>query len=179
MSRIQRITSAVTGIVLLLVSAGMIYLGREGFYLVLALLTISLTAAGLRQLYYYLTMARHMVGGWKILFQSVVILDLGMITLTLSTADIHPRYIMLYLIGVNLFNAAVDILKALEARRLDAPAWEFTLSAGGLELFLAVLGLFFLDSLRLVTILYCIGLVYTGIFKLVRAFRRSETVYIQ
>ena len=143
MSRIQRITSAVTGIVLLLVSAGMIYLGKEGFYLVLALLTISLTAAGLRQLYYYLTMARHMVGGWKILFQGVVILDLGMITLTLSTADIHPRYIMLYLIGVNLFNAAVDILKALEARRLDAPAWEFTLSAGGLELFLAVLGLFF------------------------------------
>ncbi len=179
MSRIQRITSALTGIALLLVSAAMIYLGKEGYYLVLALLTISLVLGGIRQLYYYFTMARHMVGGWRTLFQGVVILDLGMITLTLSTADIHPRYIMLYLIGVNLFNAAVDILRSLEARRLDAPIWEVTLAGGCLELFLAASGLFFLDSLRLVTLLYCIGLVYTGIMKLVRGFRRMDTVYIQ
>ena len=48
---------------------------ENGFIMIAAILAISMITIGVRYLYYYATMARHMVGGKAILFLGVIILD--------------------------------------------------------------------------------------------------------
>ena len=169
MTKLQKINSAITGSLMLLMSAFMLIYPSEGILTVIVLLTLSLALGGIRRIVYYITLARYMVGGWRILFQGVIVLDIGIFTMTFAKVD--TRYVMLYLIAVNLFNAAVDILKSLESRRISAPSWTWKLMAGLLELVLALLGIFFLNSIRLATLLYCLGLIYSGVVRVISAFQ--------
>lgn len=174
MSRIQRITGALKGFFFLAASTFVLLMRRDGFYVVLFLISLSLVLAGIRYLSYFISMARYMTGGWRILLQGFIALDMGLFSLSISS--IHPRYIMLYLIGVNLFNALVDILRALESKKMEAPGWKLSVAAGAFEIFLSVMGVFFLDSLWLASLLYCVGLIYSGLYCVARAFSRTDVI---
>lgn len=174
MNSLQRINRALTGVLMLLMSACMLIFPYVGAFIVIAILTVSLVLSGCRRIFYYATLARNMVGGWRILFQGVIILDIGIFTMSFNS--VNTKYIMLYLIAVNFFNAAVDILKAFEAKRVEAPSWRWKLMAGLLEAVLAAVGLLFLNSVRVLMLLYCVGLIYSGIVKLISAFQRNEDI---
>ena len=177
MSGFQKIRSITTAIVML---AAAIYLFIEpegGYVLVITLLGLTFLGYGLGTLIYFVTMARHMVGGKMILLQGVLILDFAMFTGTLSGV---PRfYAMLYLIGAHAFTGVVEVLRAIEAKSTVEGSWVPKLLHGVINILLALLCVIFsADSGTAVTI-FSISLIYSALMQMISAFRRTAFVLIE
>lgn len=152
----------------------------RGYLVFTAVLGISLLIGGIRTLIYYFTMARHMVGGKTILYKAVILLDLGVFAMSLT--ELPRAYVILYMIGAHVFSGVVDILHALEGRRMEDPKWkrQALFAAGNLvvALLAGMAGLVFHSS-DLVVYIYCVCLIYTAVTRIAMAFKRTAIVYIQ
>ena len=137
--------------------------------MILALiLSVSLTLYGLRVLLYYFSMARHMVGGKRILYQGLIIFDLGIFTLTV--VDNPKIYIILYLLGIHAF-----------AGRFEGP-WRMDMASGVVNVSIAILAVvcgFFLNNMQDIVYIYASGLFYSAVLKIVNALRKTSIIYIQ
>ena len=179
MSKLQRVRNVLAALLMILCSLLLIAYPVEGYQIVALILSLSLLLAGGRALLYYFTMARHMVGGRSILYQGIIILDLG--ALTYSVSDVPRVYLIFYLLGFHAFTGIISLLRALELRKLAVPMWRFTMGYGIARMVIAALavicGLAF-QSPRIVVDIYCFGLVYAACVRLSAAFRRTAVVYI-
>ena len=179
MSKLQRTISFIAGLFFLACGIIMLASPNSGYYIVALILSISLLYFGVRMLIYYLTMARYMVGGKLILFLSLIVLDFGLFTVTLS--DVPPMYIVLYLLAVHAFGGLVDILRGREARRYDSPEWKKHMIFGIVNIAIAFVALgygIFSNSPDVVVVIYGLGLIYSAFGRIVAAFSRTEIVYI-
>lgn len=176
MTASKRILRFFIGIMMLLCSAGMMLFPKVGYAFVILFLDISLLLYGLRLLVYYFTMARFMVGGIATFYKSIIVIDFGLFVFGLE--QMPQKYAMLYLIACLAFSGAVDILRSVEARRLSAP-WRLHISYGFLKVGTALACLFFLNSVNVVTFLYCIGLIHSAVFSFITAFRKTAIVYVE
>ena len=111
------------------------------------------------------------------LYLAVVVLDLGMFTMMLT--NIPKMYIALYLVVVYAFSGAIDILRALEAKKYQAPSWRLSLISGIISVVIAILCIVFIGSTNMIVYLYSAGLIYSAIVRIVTAFRKTAIVYIQ
>ena len=178
MGKIGRIRNVLIGILMILLSLVMLVLEPEvGFLIAAVILSVALLVTGIRLLFYYFTMARHMVGGKIQLYVGLIVLDFGIFTMTLT--HVPHIYLILYMLGAHAFGGVINILRALEARRNAASSWKLKFSQGVVNLLVAVLCLFSLGSTRLLVILYCMGLLYSAIVRIISAFRKTAIVYIQ
>ena len=100
----------------------------DAYVFVIAVLTLGLLIRGLKDIIFYFTMARHMVGGKMILFQGVIVLDFALLTGSLS--DVPKIYILLYLVVIHAFSGVVEILRAMEARRTVSGPWKMKFTHG-------------------------------------------------
>ena len=66
----------------IVISIFMMSLPERGYQLAALIISVSFTISGLRTLIYYFTMSRFMVGGKRILFRGLILLDLGLFTST-------------------------------------------------------------------------------------------------
>ncbi len=176
MQRARRILAAV----FMIVCAGLVfYMGGEGFRLVALFMSLSLILYAARTLAYYFFMARRMVDGKWILFKGVILLDCGV--LSLSIADEAAYIVILYIIAVCAFTGVVTILRALEAVRYRSRAWRLTMAEGLLNIGFAAASVvcgFGMRNLKIVCWIYASGLVYSAILKMISVFRRTAIVYI-
>ena len=85
MNSIQRIRKFLSGLGMLLGSVILITAPEDGYYIVAFLLSVSLLLSGIKSLVYYITMARHMVGGRIVLCKSLILIDLALFTMTAIT----------------------------------------------------------------------------------------------
>lgn len=177
MSGGQRIKNLLIGILIILGAVILIAFPEEGIIITASILSLSLFVYGIKTLIYYITMTRHMVGGRIMLYLAVVVLDLGMFTMMLT--NIPKMYIALYLVVVYAFSGAIDILRALEAKKYQAPSWRFSLTSGIISVVIAILCIVFIGSTNMIVYLYSAGLIYSAIARIVTAFRKTAIVYIQ
>ena len=177
MSGGQRIKNVLIGILIILGAVILIAFPEEGIIITASILSLSLFIYGIKTLIYYITMTRHMVGGRIMLYLAVVVLDLGMFTMMLT--NIPKMYIALYLVVVYAFSGAIDILRALEAKKYQAPSWRFSLISGIISVVIAILCIVFIGSTNMIVYLYSAGLIYSAIARIVTAFRKTAIVYIQ
>lgn len=180
MGKLKRFGWILWGLLTLLFSVLLILYPNEGYIIAVAILGLTATISGIRQLFYYFTMARHMVGGKSVLFTGIILMDLGVFTSTLT--DVPKIYLSLYLLGLYAFSGGIDIMRALEARRFESPSWRFSLVSGIINIVLAVLALIagvFLRSQNLLVYIFCLGMIYSSCARIVTAFRKTAVVYIQ
>ena len=177
MSGGQRIKNVLIGILIILGAVILIAFPEEGIIITASILSLSLFVYGIKTLIYYITMTRHMVGGRIMLYLAVVVLDLGMFTMMLT--NIPKMYIALYLVVVYAFSGAIDIMRALEARKYQAPSWRFSLISGIINVVIAILCIVFIGSTNMIVYLYSAGLIYSAIVRIITAFRKTAIVYIQ
>ena len=114
------------------------------------------------------------------LFIGIIALDAGMLSLSLQ--DSPREFMIFYLLGTFAFSGLVDVLRARESRRVGARSWRLTLIIGAINLALAIFAGVFGFALKktdTVSYIYGAGLVYSGIIRIISAFRRTEIVYIQ
>ena len=146
-----------------------------GYRIIGLILSLILIVDGIRSLLFYFSMARNMVGGRTLLFRGIIELDLGMFAYTLQ--DIPPVYILLYLLIVHLFSGVVDVMRAMEARRMES-RWRLNLAYGIANILLALsCGLCFQNP-TLLTYVYAAGLAYSACLRIAQAFRKTAIVYI-
>ena len=177
MSSGQRIKNVLIGVLIILGAVILIAFPEEGIIITASILSLSLFVYGIKTLIYYITMTRHMVGGRIMLYLAVVVLDLGMFTMMLT--NIPKMYIALYLVVVYAFSGAIDILRALEAKKYQAPSWRLSLISGIISVVIAILCIVFIGSTNMIVYLYSAGLIYSAIVRIITAFRKTAIVYIQ
>ena len=178
MTSIQRIKKVLSGLGMLLGSFILVVEPENGFYIIAFLLSISLLLIGIRALVYYFTMARNMVGGKAILYRALVLTDLGLFTLT--TISIPKIYLICHLLISHAFAGLVDMLKAVEDKKLQASSWRMSFIYGLGNLVIAVVAFICVlnQSTALVVDIYCIGLAYSAILQIASAFRKTAIIYI-
>lgn len=180
MSSWQRMKNILIGMGLMLVALILSVFPDTSANLIAAILCLTLVLYGVRMLWYYTTMARHMVGGKAILYRSLIILDLAIFTAGLS--GMSSFVIMLYLMGIYGFSGAISVLRALEAKRFGARAWKGRLVNGIISLIFTVtllcIGLI-AGTTELLIYGYSISLLYSAVMRIIAAFRKTDMVYIQ
>lgn len=178
MNSIQRIKKFLSGLAMLLGSLILVVEPENGYYIIAVLLSISLLVSGVRSLIYYITMARNMVGGKSILYKALIQMDLGMFTMT--TITIPRIYLICHLLISHAFSGIVDIMKAVEDKKLQAPSWRmsFLYGLGNLLTAVAAFTCILNQSTSLVVDIYCAGLAYSGIVQMAASFRKTAIIYI-
>lgn len=176
MSSIERIFNIAAGVLMAASALIMIFLPDIGAIIVLLILAFSLIAFGIRTLIYYVTMARHMVGGRLQLYLGIIVLDFGAFALTLT--DVPKVYIMLYLLGIHAFSAVVSILRAFEAKRFGASSWKMKFFMGIAELLIAAACGVFINSMHIMVYIYAGGLLYSAVMRIIEALRKTAIAYI-
>ncbi|MCR4740389.1 MAG: hypothetical protein K5886_09065 [Lachnospiraceae bacterium] len=178
MTIFQRFRSLIIGVVMMIVAIIFIVDPSDTAYLiVIAVLSLGLAIYGLKNIFFYFTMARHMVGGKIMLVQGVVILDLALLTGSLS--DVPKIYVLLYLVVVHAFSGIIEVLRAMEARRTVSGPWRMKFSHGVMNLLLALSCFIFIRQTHTAIIIYSIGLLYSAIMRIADAFRRTTFILIK
>ncbi len=149
----------------------------EAYLFVIAVLTLGLAIKGLKDIIFYFTMARHMVGGKMILIQGVIVLDFALLTGSLS--DVPKIYILLYLVGIHAFTGVVEILRAMEARRTVSGPWKMKFSHGVINFLLALSCFIFIRQTYTALVIYSMGLLYSAIMRIANSFRRTTFILIE
>lgn len=180
MTKLQRIWNVISGLVLLAVAFVFFLDPENGLDVAVWLLGLSFYYRGFGGIWYYLTMARHMVDGRTVLYRGLIYLDLAMLTSTMLGCN--ALILMLYLAGVNAFTGLVEVLRSREKKSAGDPGWKFQAAYGAASLTVAAalaISSLYLQSIRLIIYVYAAGLVYKSIVRLSSAFRRTAIVFIQ
>lgn len=149
----------------------------DAYKIVVFILSFGLAVAGIKDIIFYFTMARHMVGGKMILIKGVIIFDFAIITSSL--ADVPKIYILMYLIGIHAFSGVIEILRANEARKTVDGPWKIKFSHGIVNLILAIACLIFIRKSNTALIIYSLGLMYSAVVRLFDAFGKTAFQVIE
>lgn len=171
----QRMKQIMVGVIMVLFALLMITFDEKAYPVIVGVYATALEFMGIRLIWYYFTMARHMVGGRSILCRGVLFVDFGVFTGSLAL--VPHIYVLLYLAGTLAFSAVVDLLRAKEAKGIDSP-WKLKTLQGGVELLTAIVCLLFMNTPALVVDIYSLGLIFSAITRIVNAFRRMPAVTI-
>lgn len=178
MSRVKHLGSILVGLIMIIWAFILtIFTPKEAYATIIMVLCLGLLIFGIRELHFYLTMAKHMTGGKTKLYRAIILIDMGLFTMALT--DVPLVYVMLYLASIHLFTGGVDILRALEARNLQAGSWKMQFIHGLINVILAVLCLIFIKSTSTAINIYALGLAWSGVMRIIQATRKTEIVYIQ
>ena len=176
MTKIQRVKEVLFGLVMILVGLFFMITPNESYPFITSLLCLGMILRGVRLLLFYFRMARYMVDGRSMLYQAVIMIDLGLFTGALTQVPL--MYVMLYLIAIHMFTGAIDILRAMESRRYGS-SWKLTFSSGVINVLLAIVCLIFIKMTMIAVMIYAVGMIYAGVMRIITAFRRTAMVYIQ
>ena len=180
MSRFQRIRSFIIGVIILIYSLLLLLLPKDSYGTITLLIAFLLLFYGARQLIYYLMMARHMVGGKIILYEAIIILDLGLFTYSLF--DDKSLTILIFLLIIYAFTGFVDILRAFEEKKNGSRRWIRELLTGSAMVIFAVALVVIALIMKNTLILkygFCLSGIYAGCRRIASAFKKTAIVYIQ
>lgn len=146
------------------------------FSMIVGVLALTLVLYALRSIIFYFSMGRHMVGGTRLLIRGVIMLDLGLFAYSLY--DVPRIYIVLYLLFIHLFAGVVDVLGALDAKKLEAGSWKLKMATGVINIVVGILCLVFIRSVTMLDYIYCSGLIITALSNIISAFKRTAVLYV-
>ncbi len=178
MTTIQRLFSVLFGILTIIMAFILMASDDDSTKAIMMLIGAGLTAVGIRNIIYFFTMARFMVGGKLCLYKGMVIMNLGLFTL--SVIETLPNtYMILYLVVVHGFTGLVEVLRAFEAREYGNKRWKMKMAHGIVDLGMAALCLILIHNTSIAVTVYCVGLIYSSILRIISAFSKTTIVYIQ
>ena len=172
----KRILKIITGLVMIGFAILLILIPDIAFPMIVGVLALTLVLYALRSIIFYFSMGRHMVGGTRLLIRGVIMLDLGLFAYSLY--DVPRIYIVLYLLFIHLFAGVVDVLGALDAKKLEAGSWKLKMATGVINIVVGILCLVFIRSVTMLDYIYCSGLIITALSNIISAFKRTAVLYV-
>ena len=180
MTKTKRFLRILRGLVMLAFAVILIAVPKYSLQMVLGITGLGMSIRGIGTLWYYITMARSMVGGKRLLFTAIVYLDIGILTTSLANAP--AIFVILYLAAVNAFAGVIGIMRARETKMSGSSHWKLRALHGAVNIMFAaavvICGLI-LRMPQLAVYVYSAGLAYSAVTNILSAFRRTAIVYIQ
>ena len=167
----QRILRGLSGVLLVLAALSLVFSGERGYYFMLLGLELILIGKAIE-----IQMARHMVGGIFYLYEALLLLDIGIFTLVL--VDLPRGIAMLYLNGGVLLSGVTDLLRARDWKRMALRRWKFMMVIGVSKIIFVLTSLSYLHSPYMLTLIYAVGLAYSGVVRVVTSFQKVELMYV-
>ena len=177
MTKLQRIKEIAIALIMIFGAIVMMSYPKESYPLIVIILALWFIAKGISSIWYYLTMARFMVGGRESLFMGVIWFDFGVLTGSLTSVPHY--YVLLYLIGIHGFSGVVRVLRTLETRRTGSPNWKLKLAHGIIDIAMALLCIVLIKQLNITAIIFGIGVLYSAVMRIVTACRRTALIVIE
>ena len=175
MRKITRLKNLIIALIMFAIAIALFAEPQYGPLVIILLVGLALIAYGLVTLIFYITMASHMVGGKRIFYRSILILDLGV--LLLAGYNGSEQLILLYLLGVLAVSGGIDIIRALEFRK-EGASWKRRLISGLVCIAMLIVGTILMDNPRTVVYIFCIRLLYLGVTRLISVFKKTAVIYI-
>lgn len=176
MTAVKRIENILIGLLTLAAAAAIVVQPDEGYAVVVFILGLSLLVLGIRTLIYFFVLAVHMVGGRIILYEGIILTDLGLFSSSLAT--LPKIYVMIYLVMYNLFEGVINVMSAIESKKQRAP-WKIKMAEGFMNIFFAVICIALGGTVSIMVEIYAAGLVINALARIIKAFRRTAIIYIQ
>ena len=176
MTNWQKFSNVLAAFLMILFGLLILFAGEEAYLFVILVFAFLLFIYSIRMLVYYFQMARYMVGGKEILYRGILFLDLSIFIITLST--IPSTYVMLYMVGMLAFSGAVDIMNAMDLRRLQGH-WILQFIRGTVCVVGAVLCIAMMNTPKMVVTIFCFMLFYNAVMRIINAVRPTEIIAIQ
>ncbi len=177
MTKMQKIKNILIAISMILMAALFILDSDLGYDVIVILLSVYFIVNGIRTLWFFFTMAPRMVGGRRILYQGILILNLGIFTMVLNVTP--TVYVMLYLCGVYLFTGGIDIMNAVDAKKMGSPFFKRKLITGIINVLIGVLCVVFLRDTEMLVYVFAGGFIYKAVIRIIATYQKSEMVYVQ
>ncbi len=171
----QRIRKALWGIFMILIGLMLMIFGEEAYMVIIGVFSLTLEIMGLRMLWFYFRMARHMVGGRNILFRGIFFFDFGVFTGSLMV--VPKMYVLMYLAGTLIFSGVVDLLNARAAKAIES-SWKLRTLQGGCKEVIAAGCLIFMRSGARVVYICAVGFIFSAIMTIINSFRRTQVITI-
>lgn len=171
----QRIGRVLLSVLMILIGMAMLVFGEKAYMGIIGVFSFTLEIMGLRMLWFYFRMARHMVGGRNILFRGILFFDFGIFTGSLVW--VPKVYVLMYLAGTLVFSGAVDLLRANEARGIQS-SWKLKTFQGVVKILIAICCLVFIRSGTSVVYICAVGFIFSAVMNMVGSFRRRQVIMI-
>lgn len=175
MTKWQKLRNILLAASMILIGAAMLVFGEKTYMGIISIFSLTLEIMGLRMLWFYFRMARHMVGGRNILFRGILFFDFGIFTGSLVWV---PRaYVLMYLAGTLAFSGVVDLLGATESRRIQS-SWRFKTFQGVVKILFSIICLIFMRSGARVVYICAVGFIFSAVMNIANTFRRQQVITI-
>lgn len=171
----KRILHILIGLGLILAAVLLALLGEIGPEVIALILGISMLIYSIRCFAAYFTKFRYIVGGRSQLYIGILALDLSLLILTSFSTSTF--LVLLYLLGIRLLTGGIDLARALESRKNQAP-WIMKLLSAIVSLVTVILGVIFFRVPETVVDIYCISLGISAVEHFITAFKKSHAVTI-
>ncbi len=177
MTNLQKLRNILLGVAMIITAIVMIRYPEDSYRAVVSFLAVGFLVSGIATLGYYFTMARYMVGGKRVLYRGVVLFDFAIFSGTIT--DVPRVYVIIYLAVLHLFSGLVEILRSREAMGNGGKGWRLKLFHGIFNVVIAIGCLVFARRTNTAVYMYCIGIFYSGIIRVIQALRKTTFVYIR
>ena len=177
MSKTRRLWNIFVAVLMIQTALILMLVPDAAFILIVIFLSLVLTFRGLKFLIYYLTHAQHMVGGKWLMLVGLVLLDLGALAMILI--EQAPSIMIFYVAGVHLVSAVINIARAVSNKGDGNPGWKIDLAQGIGNIILVALCLIFINHVEIPVFIYCTGVIYSAILKIIASCKRTAIVYVQ
>lgn len=147
------------------------------FSLIAACVGLMLTLRGLKFLIYYVTHAQHMVGGKRLLLVGLILFDMGVFASLIY--DQTQFLTIIYVIAIHIVWVVLRFARAVSNKGDGNPGWKIDLAQGIGNLIQVILCLVFINSIEIPVFIYCIGVIYTAVLKIIASCKRTAIVYVQ
>ncbi len=177
MTRFQKISSFLQGIVMICMALLIPSFPEYSYDIILTIISIGFMFYGLKSLIYYFTMARYMVGGRSVLYKAVILIDFGYFTFTMTY--VNSLYILIYLAILHAITGMIELLRARESVNYGSKSWKLKFFHGLINVLMAVACVAFVHRTNVGVYIYCAGLIYSALIRIMTAFRKTTFIYIQ
>ena len=156
MSKISKIINFLKGFLMVVIGLLIILVPNEtSYYVVCSIIGVVVTVEGFKKLFFYISSACHMVGGQRILVNSIVYIDLGF--LSFFVLLVNQSVAMLYLVAVFILLGVIDILRSVEIKRNQSKAWFVKLIKGILTIAVGIVCFVFANSILVMMMIFAIS----------------------
>ena len=176
MTKWQKFSNIAAAILMALFALLILLIGEDAYLIVILAFAIVLVVYSIRMLIYYFKMAKYMVGGKEILIRGILFLDLSLFIFSLST--VPTTYVLLYMVGMLAFSGAVDIMNAMDSRKMQGQ-WKIQIARGVICVIGAIVCIVKMNTPSMVVTIFCFMLFYNAVMRIINALRPSEIIAIQ
>lgn len=176
MSKLGRVGNVLFGLLLIAIAAVMVFAlsTQDALMAMVTLLAITLALYGLRTLWLYISLARHMVGGKALLYVGVLAIDAAAVVMVIMANQFLAG---IYLSITYFLLGAVNAMHVMDDKQYGTP-WRGHMVQAVIYLLLGIACLVLNSSADLLVTVYCIGLVYNAVMRIYNALRPQAVAYI-